>query len=166
MTVTHRPAKFSRAMRCLAVAGLVLGATALGAAAQAVALPGTARADSGYAPAASAPIHPGVVMTSTAGQCTANFVFRSGDKLYLGQAAHCTGTGDPSDTDGCKAGSLPLGTPIKIQGASQPGRLAYNSWLAMQHHGEKDRTTCAFNDFALVEIDPADTGKVNPTVPT
>jgi hypothetical protein len=31
--------------------------------------------------------------------------------------------------------------------------------------GEKDPNTCAYNDFALVKIDPADRDKINPSVP-
>jgi hypothetical protein len=158
-----RRAIFSgRVFRCLAAAGLVIGAASAGA----VALPGAAHADSeGFAPAASATIHPGVMVESPAGQCTSNFVFGDGDDLYLGQAAHCTGTGTASDTDGCKSSSLPIGTPIKIEGASKPGELVYNSWLAMAENKETDANTCGYNDFALVKIDPADRDKVSPTVP-
>jgi hypothetical protein len=43
--------------------------------------------------------------------------------------------------------------------------MVYNSWLTMQARGETDPDTCAFNDLALVRIDPADVGKVNPSVP-
>ena len=35
----------------------------------------------------------------------------------------------------------------------------------MQALGETDPDTCAYNDFALIKIDPADVGKVNPSVP-
>lgn len=35
----------------------------------------------------------------------------------------------------------------------------------MQANGETDPDTCAYNDFALIAIDPADVGKVNPSVP-
>ena len=35
----------------------------------------------------------------------------------------------------------------------------------MQANGESNPDTCAYNDFALVKIDPADVGKVNPSVP-
>ena len=52
-----------------------------------------------------------------------------------------------------------------MTGASRPGTLVYNSWLAMQAAGESDPDTCAYNDFALIRIDPADVGRVNPSVP-
>jgi len=35
----------------------------------------------------------------------------------------------------------------------------------MQEDGETDPDTCAFNDLALVRLDPADHGLVNPSVP-
>ena len=43
--------------------------------------------------------------------------------------------------------------------------MVYSSWLTMQARGETDANTCAYNDFALVKLDPADVGKVDPTVP-
>jgi len=120
---------------------------------------------SAWAPAKTATVHPGVQVFTEGGQCTANFVFEEGTSVYLGQAAHCSGTGGQTETDGCSSGSLPLGTPVEVTGASQPGTLVYNSWLTMQANGETDPDTCAFNDFALIEIDPADVAKVNPSVP-
>jgi hypothetical protein len=122
-------------------------------------------AASAWAPAATATVHPGVQVFTEGGQCTANFVFQGGSDVYLGQAAHCSGTGGQTETDGCTSGSLPLGTPVEVTGASKPGTLAYNSWLAMQESGETDPDACAFNDLALIRIDPADVGQVNPSVP-
>jgi hypothetical protein len=60
---------------------------------------------------------------------------------------------------------LPIGTPVEVTGASRPGTLVYNSWLTMQTLGEANPDTCAYNDFALVKLDPADLAKVNPSVP-
>ncbi len=120
-----------------------------------------------WAPAASAAIHPGV-MTFTAGaQCTANFIFTDDntDDVYIGQAAHCSGTGAATETNGCDSASLPLGTEVEVDGASRPGTLVYNSWLAMQEAGETDADTCAYNDLALVRLDPADRNSVNPSIP-
>jgi hypothetical protein len=124
--------------------------------------PSTAAA---WAPAGSATVHPGVQTYTEGAQCTANFVFQNGTDVYIGQAAHCSGTGAATDTNGCDAGTLPLGTPVEVTGASRPGTLAYSSWIAMQSKGETDADACAFNDFALVKIDPADVGSVNPSVP-
>ena len=128
----------------------------------AMALPAAALA---WAPASSATIHPGVQTFTAGAQCTANFVFQEGEAVYLGQAAHCSGTGGQTETDGCSSGSLPVGTPVEVTGAGKSGVLAYDSWLTMQAKGETDPDTCAFNDLALIRIDPADIGKVNPSVP-
>jgi hypothetical protein len=131
-----------------------------------LAIAAPAAAEPTWAPAASAPIHPGVQTVTEGGQCTSNFVFFDGaDNVYLGQAAHCSGTGGATETDGCDSGSQPLGTPVEVEGASRPGTMVYNSWLAMQGNGESDPDTCAYNDFALVKLDPADSGKVNPSIP-
>jgi hypothetical protein len=122
-------------------------------------------AASAWAPADQATIHPGVQVFTDGAQCTANFVYQDGSNVYLGQAAHCSGTGSQTDTDGCTSTSLPIGTPVDVTGASNPGTLVYNSWLSMQSIHEADANTCAFNDLALIKIDPADVGKVNPSVP-
>jgi hypothetical protein len=122
-------------------------------------------AASAWAPAATATVHPGVMTYTEGGQCTSNFVFQDGSGVYVGQAAHCSGTGGQTETDGCTSGSLPLGTKVEVKGASKPGTMVYNSWLAMQASGETDPDTCAYNDLALVRLDPADVGKVNPSVP-
>ncbi len=122
-------------------------------------------AASAWAPTETATVHPGVQVFTEGGQCTANFVFQGGGDVYLGQAAHCAGTGGQTETDGCTSGSLPLGTPVEVTGASQPGTLAYSSWLTMQTNGETDPDACAFNDLALIRIDPADVDRVNPSVP-
>jgi hypothetical protein len=122
-------------------------------------------AASAWAPAATAPVHPGVQTYTAGGQCTSNFVFQDSSGVYLGQAAHCSGTGGQTETDGCTSGSLPLDTAVEVKGASKPASLVYNSWLTMQAKGETDPDTCAYNDLALVKLDPADVGRVNPSVP-
>jgi hypothetical protein len=129
-----------------------------------------------WAAAASATVTPGV-QTNTMGarQCTANYVFvDDAGNVYVGQAAHCAGTGEVNDPDGCTAGSLPLGTAVTFNRGGLPmfpgevvgrGQLVYSSWLAMRQDGEHDRNTCAYNDFALVKVAPEDVGNVNPSVP-
>jgi len=116
-----------------------------------------------WAPAATAQVHPGV-MTYTAGaQCTANFVFTDGARTLIGQAAHCSGTGAATETNGCDAESLPLGTAVEVAGFQ--GRMVYNSWIAMQSGPKPDDNTCAYNDFALVELPAAAVATTNPSVP-
>jgi hypothetical protein len=125
-----------------------------------------AAAEPTWAPANQADIRPGSMTFTEGGQCTSNFVFFDAeDNVYIGQAAHCAGTGGATATNGCDTESLPLGTEVEIEGAEQPGTLAYSSWLAMQEAGETDLETCQFNDFALVQIDPNDVDEVNPTIP-
>ena len=115
-------------------------------------------------------------MAYTAGaQCTVNFVYTDGaGNVYLGYAAHCAGTGTSTDTNGCSTGSLPLGTPVTFSNDGSlvsdgttvgTGTLAYSSWLAMKNAGETDANTCAYNDLALVKVDPQYVADVNPTVP-
>jgi hypothetical protein len=124
-----------------------------------------ARSDPSWAPAATAAVHPGVQTDTQGAQCTANFIYFDSSNVYIGQAAHCSGTGGNTQTDGCSSPTLPVGTPVAVQGASKPGTMVYNSWATMQSGHEKDANTCAFNDLALVKLDPADVGKVNPSVP-
>jgi hypothetical protein len=136
------------------------------AAVVALAAAGPASAAPAWAPASTATIHPGVQTITAGGQCTSNFVFFDGaNNVYLGQAAHCSGTDGNTATNGCDAGSLPVGTPVEIDGASRPGTMVYNSWITMEQLGEADPDTCQFNDLALVKIDAADVGKVNPSIP-
>jgi hypothetical protein len=115
-------------------------------------------------------------MMYTAGaQCTANFVFTdSRGHVYVGYAAHCAGTGEATDTDGCQTRSLPLATPVSFTSGGSllgegtrlgGGRLAYSSWLTMQKLGTKSAVACAYNDLALVRVSRRDVGKVNPSVP-
>ena len=102
------------------------------------AIAATASAAQAWAPADSATIRPGSQTYTEGAQCTSNFVFQDGGNVYVGQAAHCSGTGAATDTDGCDAGSLPIGTPVEVEGASKPGTLVYNSWITMQA-GRRDQ---------------------------
>ncbi len=127
--------------------------------------PATAETAPQWADPAEATITPGVQMVTGGGQCTANFIFTDGDDVLIGYSAHCAGTGGSTSTNGCEAGTLPTGTEVDIEGASQPGTLAYSSWETMQDSNETDGSTCQYNDFALVAIHPADHDAVNPTIP-
>lgn len=156
---------------------LTLSSAAVLAVTAALAVPATAAPTdvTAYAPADTARIHPGVQMYTEGAQCTANFVYTDGSgATYVGYAAHCAGTGEATDTNGCDAASLPLGTRVSfVEGGSLAsegttvgeGTLAYSSWLTMQQRGETDEDACAYNDLALVRVDAADVGEVNPSVP-
>ena len=157
-----------------AATATVVGFAALPAPA-AVAAPPTAPAPpgspvvTGWAPAARAAVHPGVVTeTAGGGRCTAGFVFTRAGQVLLGQAAHCAATGAATDVDGCSSDTEPVGTPVTIHGSDgrdRTGTLVYSSWTAMQDDGERDPAACAYNDFALVELTAADAADVNPSVP-
>ncbi|HEY3187022.1 MAG TPA: trypsin-like serine protease [Solirubrobacteraceae bacterium] len=118
-----------------------------------------------WAPAASATVHPGVQTFTDGAQCTANFIFQDASNVYIGQAAHCSGTGGNTETNGCTSQSLPDGTPVDVTGASHPGVMVYNSWNAMQRVGEKNADICQYNDIALIRLDPTDVAKTNPSIP-
>ena len=153
----HQSRRLSRLAAGVSVVALV-AISGLSSVAPAVAAPN-------WAPAATAAIHPGVMTFTDGAQCTANFVFTDGTKVFIGQAAHCSGTGGSTETNGCEADSLPLGTAVEVDGASKPGKMVYNSWLTMHALNEKDFETCEFNDLAIIELDPADYAKVNPSLP-
>ena len=159
-----------RRLRLLAVtASTVLAATMLAPAST------PAAAGSRWAPAATAKITPGVQMFTRGAQCTGNFVFtdRRG-RVYVGYAAHCAGKGEATDTNGCRTASHPMGTAVSFRrgaGLVSPGttvgsgRLVYSSWVTMRRIGTRNADACEFNDFALVRVDRAHVGKVNPSVP-
>lgn len=159
----------------LAVAASVTLTAAVATTAPAVAAKGGKARTTTFAPAATAQIHPGVMMYTEGAQCTANFVYTDGaGNTYVGYAAHCAGLGEATDTDGCLAESLPLGTKVDfVEGGSLVsegtrvggGTLAYSSWLTMHQRNEQDANTCAYNDLALVKVNAADVAKVNPSVP-
>jgi hypothetical protein len=156
--VPLRPLLASAAVAVLAVGAVTAGATAAPTAAK--------KNQPAFASADTATVTPGVQTITSGAQCTANFVFTDGSgAVFLGQSAHCAGTGGATETDGCLAGSLPLGTRVEVDGATRPGTLAYSSWLAMQQVGEQDENACSYNDFALIRLDPADIGRTNPSVP-
>lgn len=134
------------------------------------ALPGPATSADARPAVAPGPssIGPGTVTeTAGAGLCTAGFVATAGDRTFLAQAAHCGGTGDETQTDGCTSATVPLGTPVTVRGADRTvtGTLAWSSWHTMQARGETDPDTCAYNDFALVELPAGAEASVGAAVP-
>lgn len=163
------PSVISRAG--VALASLLVVTAAL------LAAPSATSAAPTWAPVETATITPGVQTYTEGGQCTANFVFTdTAGNVYLGQAAHCSGSGAATSTNGCEQEEppLPLGTKVTfntggslISDGTQvgSGTLAYSSWNTMIARGETDENTCAYNDLALVKVVAADVAKVNPTVP-
>jgi hypothetical protein len=137
----------------------------LGLMAAMLGVPAPASASGRWMAVERAPITPGAEIILRGNQCTANFVFRDRRSVYLGLAAHCAATGDATDTDGCTATLMPLGTRATVEGARDPATLVYNSWTTMQRRGETREALCLTNDFALVRLSPYDALRVNPTVP-
>ena len=168
----------SKSARRVTGASAVLTSAVL-ATAMVTAAPATAKAGrslpTAWAPAATAAIHPGTMMYTDGAQCTANFVFTdTAANVYVGYAAHCAGLGEATDTDGCQADSLPLGTRVTFNDGGSlvsdgtqvgSGTLAYSSWLTEKKLGTTDPNVCAYNDLALVKVAAADTAKVNPSIP-
>ena len=169
MSTPHHlnPRRLTTLPLVVALVGLLTVVPALAAA--------PAQATTRWAPPDRATIHPGVQMYTKGAQCTGNFVFKDRRaRVYLGYAAHCAGTGGATDTNGCAAASLPLGTRVRFaEGGSEVGdgktvgfgRLAYSSWRTMRRLGVRNQNACAYNDLALVRVERASVGKVNPSVP-
>ena len=167
--------RWSRTLLASAVTAIILFAGIFSAGTATAEKSSASVALAAWAPADTAQIHPGTMMYTDGAQCTANFVFTNGASVYVGYAAHCAGTGAATDTNGCDAGSLPLGTRVDfVEGGSLVsggtrvggGTLVYSSWLAMQQNNETDPNACDYNDFAVVEVDAADVPKVNPSIPS
>ena len=55
--------------------------------------------------------------TTQGASCTANFIFTQGGDVFIGDAAHCPGTGAATDTNGCDAGHAADGTAVEVDGA-------------------------------------------------
>src|SRR5438094_6666720 len=99
--------------------------------AAACALAAMALAPAAASAAGTGAIHPGVQTFTNGAQCTANFIYSDGTSTYVGQAAHCSGTGGNTATDGCTSGTLPVGTQVQVTGANNPAVMVYNSWATM-----------------------------------
>jgi hypothetical protein len=130
-----------------------------------------------WAPAATAPIKPGVQIRSpSGGQCTTNFIFievgRDADgnetleDVLIGMAGHCGSTAGNTQTNGCLAGTVPLGSEFTISGALKKGTMTYNAWAEMKVPTvETDQNRCRGNDFAMVSVHPDDWSRINPSLP-
>src|SRR4051812_9416301 len=105
MSLTARPVLAATAL--VAAGVLAVGTSADARVVHRAATTPNAAATAAWAPAATATIHPGVMMYTDGAQCTANFVFTdSAGDVFVGYAAHCAGTGQATDTNGCTAASL------------------------------------------------------------
>jgi hypothetical protein len=165
--MTTIPARRRRISRTTTVLALTTATVGLAGAAQATVTPDNGLVFTGghWAAPAAATIHPGVMTTTDKARCTSNFLYTDGHHPDLGQAAHCSGTGEATETNGCSSHSLALGTPVKLAGSEVVGTMVYNSWLAMQKAGEQDQNACAHNDLALIQLPDSALSQVNPSLP-
>ena len=117
-----------------------------------------------WAPAGTAAIHPGVQVDNGNSICTAGFVFTDGKRVFISIASHCTGA--HLDADECP-NVFRTGGTVKLAGASSPPRIAYSAWDVMLREHRLRGTPCTrAHDLALLEIEPRDRAKVNPSVPS
>lgn len=114
-------------------------------------------------------LYPGI---NVAG-CTTNYLFtQDNTKFYLGAAAHCFTTESAGNSNGCRDIIPELGEEYSFHDTGNvvaTGTLAYTSWGTMNELGytaDTHRNECWANDFALIEINPADLHKVHPNHPT
>jgi hypothetical protein len=87
---------------------------------------------------AAVTLQPGAYHETDAGSCTLNFAYSGGGKTYLGTAAHCVAS---------------IGQPVRDIEGTTFGKVAYI--------GNADVTEW---DFAFIEVDAEDLGRVSPAV--
>ncbi len=97
------------------------------------------------------PIQPGAFVSTPEGGCTMNYVFRdSQGKMYIGTAGHCF------ERVGQRAEAEPNpGSPVSILDPL----FEFGTAVFVEFSEEEPSI-----DFALIEIDPEDVGKVNPAM--
>jgi hypothetical protein len=88
--------------------------------------------------AAAGTLQPGAYHETDAGSCTMNFVYDGGGKTYMGTAAHCVER---------------IGQPVQDIDGETFGTVAFI--------GDANTTE---GDFAFIEVQPEDLGRVSPAV--
>ena len=87
---------------------------------------------------AAVTLQPGAYHETDAGSCTLNFAYSGNGKTYLGTAAHCVAS---------------IGQPVRDIDGTEFGKVAFI--------GDENTTEW---DFAFIEVDPEDAGRVSPAV--
>lgn len=87
---------------------------------------------------AAVTLQPGAYHETDAGSCTLNFAYSGGGKTYLGTAAHCVAS---------------IGQSVRDIDGTDFGKVAFI--------GDQNVTRW---DFAFIEVDPEDLGRVSPAV--
>jgi hypothetical protein len=162
-----------RRTRLAAVAGVVAAGIAgallvpAGASTGAGTATGTVamRTDLGWAPAATAKIHPGVSVTIADVTCRAGYVLTDGRRVFLTVPASCTGVSGGEMSDGCSEAQVPKTLAAKVQGAKYDGKVAYSSFVQMQLHGVTATNKCIYNSLSLIRVDRRDIKRTNPSLP-
>jgi hypothetical protein len=90
------------------------------------------------AASAAVTLQPGAYHETDAGSCTLNFAYTGGGTTYLGTAAHCVAS---------------IGQQVRDIDGTVFGKVAFIG----------DQNTTAW-DFAFIEVDPEDLGRVSPAV--
>src|SRR3954470_21473952 len=141
-------------------AALTVGVTALGGASGASAATAVR-----WAPARTAPVHPGVHVTIAGVNCIAGFVMTDGHRVFVAVPGSCAGVDDGQPTNGCTAAQVPYGLKVSVQGARYRGRIAYSSYTEMQLRGTRAVNKCANNALVLIRLDDRDIRRTNPSLP-
>jgi len=87
---------------------------------------------------AAVTLQPGAYHETDAGSCTLNFAYAGSGKTYLGTAAHCVAS---------------IGQQVRDIDGTVFGKVAFIG----------DQNSTAW-DFAFIEVDPEDVGRVSPAV--
>ncbi len=117
-----------------------------------------------WAPAGSATIHPGVQTVTQGAQCTANFIYQDGSGTYIGQAAHCSAPAARPRRTAATAARFRSERRSRLMVPAIRARWSTTRGSRCRRSGERP-DTCAYNDLALVRLDPADVANTNPSVP-
>lgn len=141
-------------------AALTLGLLGLQAAA-----PAGAATTVRWAPAATAKVHPGSLVTIAGVQCVVGYVMTDGHRVFVAVPASCAGVDDGKPTDGCSAAQVPYGLKVFVAGARYKGRLVYSSYTEMQLRGTTAVNKCANNALVLIRLDDRDIKRTNPSLP-
>jgi hypothetical protein len=118
-----------------------------------------------WAPAATATVHPGVLVTIAGVKCVAGFLMTDGRRVFVAVPASCAGVDDGQPTNGCTAAQVPYGLKVSVQGARYTCRLVYSSDTEMQLRGTRAVNKCANNALVLIRLNDLDIKRSNPSVP-
>lgn len=104
-------------------------------------------------------IRPGI----NAAGCSTSYLLTDGaGRYFLTFSAHCAFVGGSAGSI-CRTRSLPLGSPVAIEGYDEPAILRFASGLHMRAHGAT-ASECEFFDIAFIEVPSAYADRVHPAI--